>query len=175
MVAILREIQIAEEGVMRALGGEGQCFFNRGSTVHLQLASGKALKEEAAETFFVVQYENGASFYQAQRAGRCGAGRKRGDRERSEWRLVESGGEINGECGAARGESFGFNRAAVFSYYGQTDAEAEAGAAAGALGGVKGIEEARRGFRANADAIVLERDGDAGADASKADLDAARF
>src|ERR1700676_849636 len=175
MVAILREIQIAEDGVIRALGRESQCFLKRGGTVHVQVASSEPFKEQGEEAFFIVEHEKGTAFQDVQWSGRRGAGRKRGDRERSGGRLVGSGGEINRECGAARGESFGFDRAAVLANDGQADAETEAGAPAGALGGVKGIEKARDGIGTNANAVVLEGDGDARAYASKTNLDAARF
>src|SRR5271157_4277406 len=63
----------------------------------------------------------------------------------------------------------------MLANYGQADAEAQACAAAGALGGVKGIEKARNGFRANANAVILESDGDTRAGAGEANLYAARF
>src|SRR5580658_8384097 len=60
--AILGEIQIAEDGVRGSLGDEGQRFVERGRTVHMQVASGEPFKEQAAQAFFVVQHENGATF-----------------------------------------------------------------------------------------------------------------
>src|SRR5580700_9694063 len=62
IAAILGEIQIAEDGVRGSLGDEGQRFVERGSTVHMQVASAEPLKEEAAQAFFVVQDEDGATF-----------------------------------------------------------------------------------------------------------------
>src|SRR5580692_102816 len=81
--------------------------------------------------------------------------------------------KIDSECRAARGERFGFDGSAVFADDRETDAEAEARASAGALGGIEGVEEALNGIGADADAVVLKRDGDASADTRKADLDAA--
>src|SRR5580700_3105512 len=85
---ILGEIQIAEDGVRGSLGDEGERFVERGSTVHMQVASAEPLKEEAAQAFFVVQHENGATFQWVHRAGGHGARRKWGDRERSVGHLV---------------------------------------------------------------------------------------
>src|SRR5215472_1921688 len=58
---------------------------------------------------------------------------------------------------------------------GHADAQAEAGAAAGTLGGVERIEDAWQSFRADADAVVLKRDADAVAAAARANLQAAGF
>src|SRR5580698_1398966 len=60
--AILGEIQIAEDGVRGSLGDEGERFVERGSAVHMQVASGEPFKQKAAQAFFVVQHENGATF-----------------------------------------------------------------------------------------------------------------
>src|ERR1700682_6324444 len=43
----------------------------------------------------------------------------------------------------------------MFTNDGHADAEAPAGAAAGTLGGVKGVEDARKRFGADADAVIL--------------------
>jgi len=59
--AILGEIQIAEDSVRGSHGDEGQRFVERGSTVHVQVASAEPFKEQAAQAFFVVQHENGAT------------------------------------------------------------------------------------------------------------------
>ncbi len=81
--------------------------------------------------------------------------------------------EKNGEGGAADGKSFDVDGAAVFANDRGANAEAEAGAAAGALGGVERIEKFRERFGENADAVVLDGDGNVGADAADANLDAA--
>ena len=81
--------------------------------------------------------------------------------------------EENREGGAADGERFDVDGAAVFANDRGADAEAEAGAAAGTLGGVEGIEKFRERFGENADAVVLDGDGDVGADAADANLNAA--
>ena len=60
----------------------------------------------------------------------------------------------------------------MLAHDGHADAETEAGAAAGALGGVEGIEEARKSFGADADAIVLKGDADAVAAAARENLEA---
>src|SRR5260370_33894599 len=46
----------------------------------------------------------------------------------------------------------------MFANDGHADTEPQAGAAAGTLGGVKGIEDARKRFVANADAVILNGD-----------------
>src|SRR5579863_1134414 len=53
------------------------------------------------------------------------------------------------------------------------DAEAEACAATGALGGEKGIEKLRQDFGRDTDAVVLHRGRDSISGAGEADLDAA--
>src|SRR5579859_352071 len=90
-------------------------------------------------------------------------------------RLVESNREINRECGATRRKGFGFNGAAVLANDREADAEAEASAAARTFGGVKRVEEPRDGFGPKADAIVLERDGNARPETSKTDMNTTRF
>ena len=52
-----------------------------------------------------------------------------------------------------------------------TNAQAQAGAAAGPLGSVKGIEDSRHGFGTNADAIILYGDGNAAGAQGHADVD----
>src|ERR1700722_19542681 len=58
VVAILREIQIAEDNVGRTIGQQVQGFFEGGGTVDVQIASGKAFKEQTAEALFIVQHED---------------------------------------------------------------------------------------------------------------------
>ena len=55
-----------------------------------------------------------------------------------------------------------------------TDTEAQARASARALGSVKGIKDLRKRFRADADPVILNRDGHLIAVASGANLDPAR-
>src|SRR5690349_4165969 len=96
-----------------------------------------------------------------------------------EWRYFggrffrRSGGQSDGEQGAARGKRLGFDEPAMLADDGHADAQAEAGAAAGTLGGVEGIEDARKSFGADADAVVLKGDDDAVAAAAGANLEAA--
>jgi hypothetical protein len=61
----------------------------------------------------------------------------------------------------------------VLANNGHADAETEAGAAAGTLGGVKGIEDAGQRFGADADTIILDGDHNLVAVASSTELDAA--
>jgi hypothetical protein len=87
--------------------------------------------------------------------------------------LSERGWQINGECRAAGRKCFRLDVSAVFANDGHADAEPQAGAASGTLGGVKGIEDFRKRFRADADAVILNGDGHLLAVSSAANLDSA--
>ena len=174
--AVLGEIQIAEDSIGRTLGNKGQSFLDGGGAVYLQAASGEAFGEQAAETFFIVQDKNGTPFEEIEIGdGRraCAGGRGIGGRHWANFHV--DSGEIDDEREAAGRKTLGFNRAAVFPNDRETDTEAEAGATAGTLGGVKRIEKALEIIGADADAVILKGDGDAGADASEADPDTAGF
>src|SRR5438046_9422766 len=72
--------------------------------------------------------------------------------------LVGRGREIDGKGRAARGKCFGLDVSSVLANDGHADAEPQAGAAAGTLGGVKGIEDAWKCFGADAHAVILNGD-----------------
>src|ERR1700736_5615532 len=59
---------------------------------------------------------------------------------------------------ASGGKHFSFDVSAMFANDGHADTEPQPGAAARAFGGVKGIEDARKRFWTDADAVVLNGD-----------------
>src|ERR1700694_2269527 len=61
----------------------------------------------------------------------------------------------------------------MFTNDGHADAEPQAGAAAGTLGGVKGVEDARKRFGADADTVILNGERKLLAVAAGTNLDAA--
>lgn len=172
--AILRKIQVTEQNVRSTAGEASESLFQGGGAIDMQTAGGETFGKKAAEAFFIVEDEDRAALEEIE-SGRRGRRRSRSGNGGKSGLIVESEREIDGERGAAGWESFGFDCTAVFANDREADAEAEASATAGALGGVKGIEKARDGFGANADAIVLKCDGNTRAKASEADLNAARF
>src|SRR5437899_317164 len=89
------------------------------------------------------------------------------------WLLSGCDWQIDREGGAASGKCFGLDVPAVLTNDGHADAEAEAGAATGALRGVEGIKDARKRFRADADAVILNGDHNAIIVVTGTDLDAA--
>src|SRR5260370_24565655 len=74
------------------------------------------------------------------------------------WLLSGCDWQIDREGGAATGKCFGLDVPAVLTNDGHADAEAEAAAATVALRGVEGIKDARKRFRADADAVILNGD-----------------
>src|SRR3989442_3034891 len=89
------------------------------------------------------------------------------------WLLSGCDGQIDREAGTASGKCFRLNVSAVLTNDGHADAEAEAGAATGALRGVEGIKDARKRFRADADAVILNGDHNVIIVVTGTDLDAA--
>ena len=182
-VAVGDEIDVAEQNVVAALANELDGADGSGGAVDVEAVSGEAFFKEHADAFFVVEDEDGTAAEDAgvERANRCGKS-GRGAVENSEAADSGCGGiffdrerKKHGEGGAADGERFDVDGAAVFTNDRGANAEAEAGAAAGAFGGVEGIEEFRKRFGEDADAVVLDGDGDVVADAADANLNAAGF
>src|SRR5258707_3645056 len=83
-----------------------------------------------------------------------------------DWRMDCEGGTASGKC-------FRLNVSGVLTNDGHADAEAEAGAATGALRGVEGIKDARKRFRVDADAVILNGDHNVIIVVTGTDLDAA--
>src|SRR5438309_4614507 len=87
--------------------------------------------------------------------------------------LVGRGREIDGKGRAAGGKCFGLDVPSVLANDGHADAEPQAGAAPGTLGGVKGIEDAGKCFGADAHAVILNGDGNLLTGAARTNLDSA--
>jgi len=168
-------MQIAEKHVIGGARETGEGFFHGRGAIHAQAVRGESFLQKHTDAFFIVENEDRPALENAgggmNRFGGNGAefsGTKEGLR-----RLADSDGKINGERRTPGGKRFGFNVAAMLANDGHADAEAESGAASGALRGVERIEDAWERFRANADAIILNSDSDAIGSARKADLNAA--
>ena len=149
------------------LGGRG--------TIHAQTLGREAFPKKHAETLFIIENEYGTA------PEKIGPRSKRFRRGDPSFRrsgnglglLAGRGREIDGEGRAAAGKYFGFDVSAVFANDGHADAEPQAGAAAGTLGGVKGVEDARKRFGADADAVILNSDRKLLTGATGTNLDAA--
>lgn len=173
--AILREIQVAKKDVVEALGEEGKSLLDGFRAIHVQVSGGKAFGKKAAKAFFIVENKNGAATKRIEVGWRESALSAEGRAGRSRRSRLERRGKIHGKCGATRGQSGGLDGAAVLADNGQADAEAEAGAAAGTLGGVKRIEQAGDGIRRKPHAVILESSGKTRALARKTNLDSSRI
>src|SRR5205814_3919998 len=87
--------------------------------------------------------------------------------------LVGRSREIVGKGRPARGKCFGLDVSSVLANDGHADAKPQAGAAAGTLGGVEGIENAWKCFGADAHAVILNGDRNLLTVAARTDLDSA--
>src|SRR6266700_820802 len=89
------------------------------------------------------------------------------------WLLSGCDCQIDRAGGAATGKCYALDVPAVLTHDGHADAEAKAGAATGTLRGVEGIKDARKRFRPDADAVILNGDHNAIIVVTGTDLDAA--
>src|SRR5439155_21174418 len=98
-------------------------------------------------------------------------------RRNGKWLGRPHGGDrqVKGESRAAGRKSFGLDASAVFTNDGQADAEPEAGASAGTLRGVERIKNPRKRFRADANTVVLDGDGELVAILAGRNLNATRI
>src|SRR5205814_10504614 len=87
--------------------------------------------------------------------------------------LVGRRREIDGKGRPARGKCFGLDVSSVLANDGHADAEPQAAAAAGMLGGVKGIEDAWKCLGADAQSVILKGDGNLINVAARTDRDSA--
>src|SRR5260370_10612197 len=88
-------------------------------------------------------------------------------------RRERTNGKKKGERQTAGREGFGFDVPAMLSNDGHADAQAESCAASRTFCGVKRIEDARQGLRADAHAVILHRDGHTVAVGSGTNMNAA--
>src|SRR6266513_3821344 len=144
-------------------------------TIHAQTPSRKAFLKKHAQTLFIVENEYRAARkkigFRSIRLGRAGPSFRRCGN--CVGMLVRRGREIDGKGRPARGKCFGLDVSSVLANDGHADAEPQAGAAAGTLGGVKGIEDAWKCFGADAHAVILNGDGNLITVAARTDLDSA--
>src|SRR5438105_684040 len=89
------------------------------------------------------------------------------------WGSVSACPSFVSTAGSSKPKRFGFDDPAVLTNDGHADTEPQTRAAAGTLGGVERIEETRKRFGTDADAVILKRDANAVAGARWANLQAA--
>src|SRR5437016_4754801 len=164
-------MQVTEKHVVTDPPEMSESLVGGRGTIHAQSPGRKAFLKKHAEALFIVENK-----YRAARE-KIGLRPNRFRRGHPAFQrcgmLVGSAREIDGEGRAASRECFGFDVTAVFANDGHADAEPQAGAAAGTLGGVKGIKDARKRLGADADAVVLNGDRKLVNDAAGTNLDAA--
>src|SRR6267378_1177386 len=170
-----RKMQVAEKHVIAGAPEMGESLLGGCGTIHAQTLGREAFPKKHPETLFIIENE-----YRTvpEKIGPRSNRIRRGDpsfRGSGKSLGLQAGRsrEIDGEGRAAGGKHFGFDVAAVFTNDGHADAEPQSGAAAGTLGGVKGIEDARKRLGADADAVVLNGDRKLVHDAAGTNLDAA--
>ena len=153
----------------------GESLLGGCGTIHAQTLGGEAFPKKHPETLFIIENEYRTA---PEKIGPRSNRIRRGDPSfrrsgNGLGPLAERGREIDGEGRAAGGKHFGFDVSAVLANDGHADAEPQAGAAAGTLGGVKGVEDARKRFWADAHAVILNGDRKLPADPAGTNLDAA--
>jgi hypothetical protein len=170
-------MQVAKKDVIGGTTEVSERFLDCRGTIHAQTLGREAFFEKHAEALLIVEDENGAALEEV--GGRLnGFGGNCADIRGSRKRVKLPGGsdgKIDGECRAAGGKPFGLDVPAMLANDRHADAESETGAASRALRGVERVEDARKSFGADANAIILDRDRDAVSGLSEADLDAARL
>ena len=155
-----RKIQVAEKDVIAGTAEKSKSLVGRRRATHPQAVSRQAFLKKHPEAFLIVENQH------------CTACEKIGGRSNfisgNDSRFLCNGnslgvlrgrnGQVDREGRSTGRKNLRFDVSTMLANDGHANAKPEAGASAGTLGGVEGIKYPRKGFRTDADAVILDGD-----------------